>query len=92
MVDTVPDFDISELVSRETCPARKLELDEFLAEFLDELEPIDRQLITKRLQGYTTAEVARELDVEAGALRLRLFRLRKSFQGTFQTAQRWTGT
>lgn len=51
---------------------------------LQSLEGVDRQLIELRLDGYTTAEVAKLLNADADQLRVRLSRLRKKLK-----AQSW---
>ncbi|MEZ6133771.1 MAG: sigma-70 family RNA polymerase sigma factor [Pirellulaceae bacterium] len=44
---------------------------------LNQLDPSDRQLVALRLEGYSTAEVARQLGVNPDVTRVRLSRLRK---------------
>jgi len=58
-------------------PARKLLTQEMLAQILNGLDDLDRQLVELRLQGLNTAEAARCLGVSPGSLRVRWGRLRK---------------
>ena len=60
-VDTVTDVAFNEQVQR----------------FLNNLEPLDRELVELRLQGHSTADVARKLNLDSRFLRVRLGRLRK---------------
>src|SRR5262249_2397975 len=55
-------------------------LKERLAQFLKGVDDIDRQLVELRLQGYKTAEAARELGLAPGFLRVRLLRLRQQLR------------
>jgi RNA polymerase sigma-70 factor (ECF subfamily) len=58
-------------------PARLAEQNDDLAQLLATLPGTERRLVELRLQGYSTAEVARELGVEPATLRVRLGRMRK---------------
>lgn len=57
-------------------PSQALQVSETLAE----LEEPDRRLVALRLWGYSTAEAARELGMDAAVLRVRLARLRKKLR------------
>src|SRR5439155_17920896 len=61
---------------READPAAAALADEQLRRVLTALDPVDRQFIELRLQGYKTAEAARRLGMDPAALRVRLARLR----------------
>src|SRR5262249_25285990 len=58
-------------------PARQAERNDTLAHLYDRLEERDRRVVELRLQGYSTAEVARHLGLDAGVLGVRLSRLRR---------------
>jgi RNA polymerase sigma factor (sigma-70 family) len=79
LMETIVDRDLFSQ-AHETGPSREMELVETLADFLDHLDPIDRQLVQLRLQGRTTVEVARILGLDPSGLRVRLSRLRKKFE------------
>ncbi|QDT66785.1 RNA polymerase sigma factor [Calycomorphotria hydatis] len=59
-------------------PAESVSLHEFIDMLLHRLEPVDRQIVELRMQGYTTAEAARELGLDPDVMRVRLHRLRRS--------------
>lgn len=50
---------------------------EVLAQWLASLDNIEKQLITMRLEGHSTAEVAQALELDPDVLRVKLSRLRK---------------
>lgn len=50
---------------------------ELVAGWLTNLDIVEKQLITMRLEGYSTAEVAAELNLDPDVLRVKLSRLRK---------------
>ncbi len=50
---------------------------EVLAQWLAGLDNIEKQLITMRLEGHSTAEVAKALELDPDVLRVKLSRLRK---------------
>lgn len=60
-------------------PTPKLEFDDLVESFLEQLGDLDRQLLKLRFKGYSTAEAARQLNLDPGFLRVRLGRLRKRF-------------
>jgi RNA polymerase sigma factor (sigma-70 family) len=53
-------------------------------EILDHLPPGDAQLLTLHAEGRTAQEIAEELHLTAGNVRVRLSRLLKRVRGTFQ--------
>jgi RNA polymerase sigma-70 factor (ECF subfamily) len=61
----------------EADPAENLQFTEEVNRLMSVLDEVDRHLLALRLQGYSTADVARELGVDARFLRVRLGRLRK---------------
>lgn len=65
--------------TRDADPTRTPEIDDLVDNFVQQLGDLDRRLVCLRLEGYSTAEVARRLCVDAGLLRVRLGRLRKRF-------------
>ena len=50
---------------------------ELVAQWLTNLDEIEKQLITMRLEGHSTAEVAEALNLDPDVLRVKLSRLRK---------------
>lgn len=78
LADTLPDTMLFG-ATNEGEPARISELDDLVEHFINQLGDLDRRLISLRLEGYSTAEVARSLNVDSGLLRVRLGRLRKRF-------------
>jgi RNA polymerase sigma-70 factor (ECF subfamily) len=77
--DSLPDF-LASLVSPELDPVKKAEVNEALRNLNAELAAPDRRLMELRLQGYSTVEAARALEVDADALRVRLSRLRQKLR------------
>ncbi|SIO31401.1 RNA polymerase sigma-70 factor, ECF subfamily [Singulisphaera sp. GP187] len=58
-------------------PAVVVEHDDELRHLMDRLDGTERRVVELRLQGYSTAEAARELGLDADVLRVRLSRLRR---------------
>lgn len=50
---------------------------ELLSQWLDKMDAVERQLIELRLEGYSTVEIAHQLQLDADVLRVKLSRLRK---------------
>jgi RNA polymerase sigma-70 factor (ECF subfamily) len=63
-----------------TGPANTVHFTDEMQRLLAELDPTDRRLVELRLQGHSTADVARLLNVDSRFLRVRLGRLRKRLQ------------
>src|SRR5262245_42414982 len=78
LADTLPDTMLFP-PSHEGEPARITELDDLVEHFISQLGDLDRRLISLRLEGHSTADAARCLNVDSGLLRVRLGRLRKRF-------------
>jgi RNA polymerase sigma-70 factor (ECF subfamily) len=57
-------------------PSQSLQIDDELERLYDRLGPLERRLVELRLQGYSTADVAREIGVDPDVLRVKLSRLR----------------
>jgi RNA polymerase sigma-70 factor (ECF subfamily) len=68
---------LTSLRSAETDPARAAQLRDAAASVFRGLDAADRQLLELRLEGWSTAEVARRLGQNPDVLRVRLSRLRK---------------
>jgi RNA polymerase sigma-70 factor (ECF subfamily) len=64
----------------EADPAVQAEYNDALEHLYDRLEDQDRRVVQLRLQGYSTAEVARRLGLDADVLRVRLSRLRRKLR------------
>ena len=60
-------------------PGRAVEFDDLAENLLGQLDGLDREMLRLRFQGYSTADVARKLNLDAGVLRVRLGRLRTRF-------------
>lgn len=75
MADTMIDMPI--VNSNLTDPSEETDVQDVVHCILNELDETDRELVRFRLLGYTTAYVARQLNVSPGSLRVRLGRLRK---------------
>ena len=58
-------------------PTEGAELNERLLRVMEQLQPLEQKLIELRLEGCTTAEAARRLNVDPDVLRVRLNRTRK---------------
>lgn len=71
---------LSQVPDTTTGPASKVFFSDDMNRLLAELDSTDRQLIELRLQGHSTADVARLLNVDSRFLRVRLGRLRKRLQ------------
>jgi RNA polymerase sigma factor (sigma-70 family) len=50
---------------------------ELLSQWLGKMDAVERQLIELRLEGYSTIEIAHQLQLDADVLRVKLSRLRK---------------
>jgi RNA polymerase sigma factor (sigma-70 family) len=61
-------------------PATDLERDEEIERLWQRFDPIERQLLELRIQGYTIEEAATQMGCRANVLRVRLCRLRKRLQ------------
>ena len=78
VAETRPVADLlTALSSSEADPADEAQYHDTLDHLCRRLEERDRRLIELRLQGYSTAEAARHLGVDADVLRVRLSRLRR---------------
>jgi RNA polymerase sigma-70 factor (ECF subfamily) len=73
----LPGIAVGPGTSSPTDPALAVSLRDAVEQVLRQLDGEDRRLVELRFEGYTTAEVARELGVSADVLRVRLGRLRK---------------
>jgi RNA polymerase sigma-70 factor (ECF subfamily) len=71
----------------EAGPAEVAEYNDTLKYLYSKLEEKDRQVVDLRLQGYSTAEVARRLGLDADVLRVRLSRLRRRLRDSNLLAQ-----
>ena len=73
--------DLSDLVTSLSCPepdpAEAAQLNDQVRHLLGGLDPEQRNLLELRLQGYSTAEAAHKLCLDADVLRVRLSRLRR---------------
>jgi RNA polymerase sigma factor (sigma-70 family) len=78
LATTVADMRIG-AATAETDPRHSAEFDDLVEHFLGQLDDLDRQLVTLRFQGCSTADAARHLQLDPGFLRVRLGRLRKRF-------------
>src|SRR5262245_21657708 len=74
--DSLPDF-LGGLISPDLDPARSAQMNEAVRHLYAELSEPDRRVMELRMQGYSTAEAARELEMDPDGLRVRLSRLRQ---------------
>jgi RNA polymerase sigma-70 factor (ECF subfamily) len=78
--------DLADLVTSaatpEPAPDVALQYREQLEQLCQQLSEADRQLVSLRLEGFDTAEIARQLQVSEVAARVRLTRLRQRLQAT----------
>jgi RNA polymerase sigma factor (sigma-70 family) len=79
--DSLPDF-LAGLVTPELDPARTAQLNDAVNRLYDGLSETDRGVMELRMQGYSTAEAARLLDVDPDSLRVRLSRLRQQLRAS----------
>jgi RNA polymerase sigma-70 factor (ECF subfamily) len=68
---------ITNVPSPEVDPAETAQFNDSIAHLCSKLDDKERQLVELRLQGYSTAEVARQLGLDPDVLRVRLSRLRR---------------
>jgi RNA polymerase sigma-70 factor (ECF subfamily) len=68
---------LTSLHSTETDPARAVQLRDAAARVFRGLDEADRRLLELRLEGWSTADIARQLGQNPDVLRVRLSRLRK---------------
>jgi RNA polymerase sigma-70 factor (ECF subfamily) len=73
---------LAALSSPQADPARDAQLNEAVGRICAGMDGVERQLMELRLQGYSTAEAARELGLDADVLRVRLSRLRQRLRAT----------
>jgi RNA polymerase sigma factor (sigma-70 family) len=73
---------LASLASPPADPAKAAEFNDALSRLHNQLDETERRLLELRLQGYSTAEAARELGLDADNLRVRLFRLRQRLRSS----------
>jgi RNA polymerase sigma-70 factor (ECF subfamily) len=71
---------IASLSASESDPAEIASIREATAHILSRLDETETRVIELRLEGYTTAEVARQLGLDADVLRVKLSRLRRQLR------------
>ena len=71
---------LADLSSPDSDPARKAQVQDAIEHLWTHLDPTEQKLVQLRLEGHTTAEVARTLGLDANVLRVRLSRLRQRLQ------------
>lgn len=76
---TVPGV-LAELTSPGSDPTQSATLRDAVQRLWKELDATERLLIELRIEGYSTAEVARDTNLDADVLRVRLSRLRQRLQ------------
>ena len=70
------------LTGSEADPARTAQLQDALRHLWNNLDASERRVVELRLEGHSTAEVARTLGLDADVLRVRLSRLRQRLRAT----------
>ena len=73
---------LTALYGRETDPARVAQANDQVRHLLNQLNEVDRRLVGMWLNGLGSEEIARELGMDAGAVRVRWTRLRKRLRET----------
>jgi RNA polymerase sigma factor (sigma-70 family) len=68
-------------------PARQVEYDDVIESLSNQLKEADRLLLRLRLEGHSTAEIARRLGQNADVLRVRLSRLRQQLRESNQLSE-----
>jgi RNA polymerase sigma-70 factor (ECF subfamily) len=68
---------LADLSSPDGDPARGAQMQDAVQHLWRHLDDFEKRLIELRMQGYSTAEVARELKLDSDVLRVRLSRLRQ---------------
>ena len=79
--DSLPDF-LAGLVSPELDPARSAQMSETVRRLYDGLSDPDRRVMELRMDGHSTAEAARILEMDPDSLRVRLSRLRQQLRAS----------
>jgi RNA polymerase sigma factor (sigma-70 family) len=79
LIDTVADRPLIPTAPASDGPLEMAEFEDLMESFLRKLSETDRQLVTLRFRGITTAKAANLLKMEPGQLRIRLGRLREKF-------------
>jgi RNA polymerase sigma factor (sigma-70 family) len=72
----------SSLISPQLDPARAVQLQDALEHLWHNLDQTEKRVIELRLEGCSTAEVGRRLELDADILRVRLSRLRQRLRAT----------
>ena len=75
-IDLLPQI-LADLSTPEADPAEVAQFRDQLEQLCQQLSPTERQVLALRLDGYTTAEIAEQLDMNHVTLRVRLTRLRE---------------
>jgi RNA polymerase sigma-70 factor (ECF subfamily) len=73
---------LASLGSSQPDPAQAAQFNDALQHLCNNLNETERRLLLLRLQGHSTAEVARELQLDPDVLRVRLSRLRQRLRAT----------
>jgi RNA polymerase sigma factor (sigma-70 family) len=68
---------LTSLSSNEADPARSAQLKDSVQHLCNSLDATEQRIMEMHSQGYTTAEIAREVGLNPGALRVRMTRLRQ---------------
>jgi RNA polymerase sigma factor (sigma-70 family) len=77
--DSLPDL-LTGLSSPQPDPARQAQFRDQVRQLCDNLDETERRVLSLRLEGYSTAEIAGDLGISNIALRVRLTRLRQRLQ------------
>ena len=73
---------LSSLSSTEVDPARAAQFNEQVEQLCRRLNPIERRILELRSEGYSTDEIAEQLDLKPVTLRVRMTRLRERLLAT----------
>jgi RNA polymerase sigma-70 factor (ECF subfamily) len=80
-VDLLPTI-LADLTTPEAGPAEVAQYRDQIDRLCRELDPTERQVLARRLDGYTTAEIAAQLGINHITLRVRLARLRERLRNS----------
>jgi RNA polymerase sigma factor (sigma-70 family) len=70
-------YTLRSLYSRESSPSDLAQYDDSLEKRCESLNPVERQMLKRKLEGYTTGEVAQQLGLHPVTVRVRWSRLRE---------------
>jgi RNA polymerase sigma-70 factor (ECF subfamily) len=73
---------LASLANSDGDPVRTAQMQDAVEHLWNHLDPTEKNLVSLRMKGHSTAEAARELQLDADVLRVRLSRLRQRLETT----------